>query len=46
LDAAVLSLAERLGLDTLAKGVESPSKAAILPAPGCGHRQGRAIFPA
>jgi EAL domain-containing protein (putative c-di-GMP-specific phosphodiesterase class I)/GGDEF domain-containing protein len=41
--AAILSLAERLGLDTLAEGVETPGEQAILAQLGCGHLQGFAI---
>ncbi len=40
---AILSLAERLGLDTLAEGVETPSQHAILSQLGCGHVQGYGI---
>lgn len=40
---AILSLAERLGLDTLAEGVETPSQHAILSQLGCGHVQGFGI---
>lgn len=38
--AAVLSLAERLGLDTLAEGVETAGEHAMLAQLGCGHVQG------
>jgi diguanylate cyclase (GGDEF)-like protein len=41
--AAILSLAERLGLDSLAVGVESPGEHAMLAQLGCGHVQGFAI---
>lgn len=41
--AAVLSLAERLGLDTLAEGVETPAEHAMLAQLGCGHVQGFSI---
>ncbi len=41
--AAVLSLAERLGLETLAEGVETAAEHAILAQLGCGHVQGYAI---
>lgn len=37
---AILSLAERLGLDTLAEGVETAGEHAILSQLGCGHVQG------
>lgn len=37
---AVLSLAERLGLETLAEGVETPGEHAMLAQLGCGHVQG------
>jgi diguanylate cyclase len=37
---AVLSLAERLGLDTLAEGVETIGEHAMLSQLGCGHVQG------
>lgn len=40
---AILLMADRLGLDTLAEGVESPEQAATLAAMGCGHLQGWAI---
>ncbi len=40
---AILSMADRLGLDTVAEGVESPAQAATLSAMGCGHLQGWAI---
>lgn len=40
---AILSLAERLGLETLAEGVETPGEHAILAQLGCGHVQGFAI---
>jgi diguanylate cyclase (GGDEF)-like protein len=38
--AAILSLAERLGLETLAEGVETPGEHAMLAQLGCGHVQG------
>ena len=41
--AAVLSLAERLELETLAVGVETPGEHAALAQLGCGHVQGFAI---
>ena len=41
--AAVLSLAEQLGLDTLAEGVETAGEHAMLSQLGCGHVQGFAI---
>lgn len=41
--AAILSLAERLGLDTLAEGVETPGEHAMLAQLGCGHVQGFGI---
>lgn len=41
--AAVLSMAEQLGLDTLAEGVETPGEHAMLAQLGCGHVQGYAI---
>lgn len=37
---AVLSLAERLGIDTLAEGVETAGEHAMLSQLGCGHVQG------
>lgn len=40
---AVLSLAERLGLDTLAEGVETTGEHAMLSQLGCGHVQGYVI---
>lgn len=40
---AILSMADRLGLDTLAEGVESPALAQALTQMGCGHLQGWAI---
>jgi predicted signal transduction protein with EAL and GGDEF domain len=40
---AVLSLAERLGLETLAEGVETAGEHAMLAQLGCGHVQGFAI---
>ena len=41
--AAVLSMAERLGLETLAEGVESLGEHAMLSQLGCGHVQGFSI---
>ncbi|MEM8592362.1 MAG: GGDEF domain-containing phosphodiesterase [Pseudomonadota bacterium] len=38
--AAILMMAERLGLETLAEGVESSGEHAILAQLGCGHVQG------
>lgn len=40
---AILSLAERLGLGTLAEGVETPGEHALLAQLGCDHVQGFAI---
>lgn len=40
---AILSMAERLGLDTLAEGVENRSEFAMLAQLGCGHVQGFGI---
>jgi EAL domain-containing protein (putative c-di-GMP-specific phosphodiesterase class I)/GGDEF domain-containing protein len=40
---AILSLAERLGLETLAEGVETPAEHALLAQLGCGHVQGYVI---
>ncbi len=40
---AILSLAEKLGLDTLAEGVESRGEHAMLAQLGCGHVQGYVI---
>lgn len=40
---AILSLAEQLGLETLAEGVETPGEHAILCQLGCGHVQGFGI---
>lgn len=40
---AILSLAERLGIDTLAEGVETPGEQAMLAQLGCGHMQGFGI---
>lgn len=40
---AILSMADRLGLETLAEGVESPAQADVLVNLGCGHLQGWAI---
>ena len=41
--AAILSMAERLGLDTLAEGVESIGEHAMLAQLGCGHVQGFSV---
>lgn len=41
--AAILSLAERLGLETLAEGVETPGEHAMLAQLGCIHVQGFGI---
>jgi diguanylate cyclase (GGDEF)-like protein len=40
---AIITMAERLGLDTLAEGVETPGERDRLAALGCGHLQGFAI---
>ena len=40
---AILSLAERLGLETLAEGVETQAEHALLAQLGCGHVQGYVI---
>ncbi|MBD3764918.1 MAG: GGDEF domain-containing protein [Rhodobacterales bacterium] len=40
---AILSMAERLGLDTLAEGVETPGEQAMLDQLGCAHVQGFGI---
>lgn len=40
---AILSLAERLGLETLAEGVETTGEHALLAQLGCGHVQGYVI---
>lgn len=40
---AILSLAERLGMETLAEGVETPGEHAMLSQLGCGHVQGFGI---
>ena len=40
---AVLSLAERLGLETLAEGVETQAELSMLGQLGCGHVQGYGI---
>ena len=40
---AILSMAEQLGLDTLAEGVETAGEHAMLAQLGCGHVQGYAI---
>lgn len=41
--AAILSLAEQLGLETLAEGVETPGEHAMLAQLGCAHVQGFGI---
>ncbi|MCE6958637.1 bifunctional diguanylate cyclase/phosphodiesterase [Cereibacter sphaeroides] len=41
--AAIISMAERLGLETLAEGVETPGERAMLAQLGCGHLQGFGI---
>lgn len=40
---AILTMAERLGLDTLAEGVETKSERMLLAKMGCGHVQGYGI---
>jgi EAL domain-containing protein (putative c-di-GMP-specific phosphodiesterase class I) len=40
---AILTMAERLGLDTLAEGVETEGERQILTRLGCGHVQGFGI---
>ena len=40
---AILTMSERLGLDTLAEGVETPGEHAMLAQLGCGHVQGFGI---
>ena len=40
---AILGMADRLGLETLAEGVETPGQHAILSQLGCGHVQGFGI---
>lgn len=40
---AILTMAERLGLDTLAEGVETAAEQAMLTRLGCGHLQGFGI---
>ena len=40
---AILTMAERLGLDTLAEGVETEAEQAMLARLGCGHVQGFGI---
>lgn len=40
---AILALAERLQLDTVAEGVETPGEHAVLSQLGCGHLQGFGI---
>jgi len=41
--AAILTMADRLGLDTLAEGVETQAEQAMLTRLGCGHLQGFGI---
>ncbi len=41
--AAILSMAERLGLETIAEGVETGAEHALLAQLGCGHVQGYAL---
>lgn len=41
--AAILTMADRLGLDTLAEGVETAEEQAMLARLGCGHLQGFGI---
>lgn len=41
--AGIVSLAEQLGLETLAEGVETPAEHAIVAQLGCGHVQGFAL---
>lgn len=41
--AAVLSMAERLGMETVAEGVETPGEHTMLAQLGCGHVQGFGI---
>lgn len=41
--AAILTMADQLGLETLAEGVETPAEHARLAELGCGHAQGFAI---
>ena len=41
--AAILTMAERLGIDTLAEGVETIGELALLAQLGCGHVQGFSI---
>ena len=41
--AAILTMADRLGLDTLAEGVETPEEQRMLLQLGCGHVQGFGI---
>lgn len=41
--AAILSMAEELGLETIGEGVETPGEHAILAQLGCGHVQGFGI---
>ncbi|TNC65158.1 putative bifunctional diguanylate cyclase/phosphodiesterase [Rubellimicrobium roseum] len=41
--AAILTMADRLGIDTLAEGVETPEERAMLEQLGCGHLQGFGI---
>ena len=41
--AAILTMAERLGIDTLAEGVETTEEREMLGHLGCGHVQGYVI---
>jgi EAL domain-containing protein (putative c-di-GMP-specific phosphodiesterase class I) len=41
--AAIVTMAERLGLETLAEGVENPAEHAMLAQLGCSHVQGYGI---
>ncbi len=43
--AAILSMAEKLELDTLAEGVETGTERSLLASMGCGHIQGYLIAP-
>lgn len=40
MEGAILTMAERLGVDTLAEGVETEGERQMLTRPGCGHVQG------